>query len=636
MAAPLIGRNLGDFSVESEIGKGSMARVYKARQVSLERYVALKVLEESLFTPGDNIKRFLREAAALARLEHPHIVPVYAAGEELPYYFFAMRLITGGTLADAMHAGVGTRTAVEWACQICRALAYSHQMGVVHRDLKPTNILLQYGVAFMSDFGLARLRDLSTLTKKGLTLGTPMYMSPEQTRGEEAGPASDCFALGVILYQMLTGVHPFLETEWKAKPRAERRTLLFKRIRDGRCRPASELNAEVTPALEAFMRRAMAGPLPDRYPNGEAMLQDIEEAWREVKASGAVVATAQSEESSHKNPAVPAQTTSMAETEASRNSEKRKPGQSALHRKVGTRFGRYVLGNEVGHGGQGVVYQAHDPVLDRDVALKVLQAPFHADEAMLKLFHHEARSAARLNHPHIISIFDFGIESGNPYLTMPLIDGPSLEKILRKREPLPLPLCLRVLRQTSEALSYAHSRGVMHLDIKPGNILLNCSIPALHCEHAEELQDPSAVITDFTLAKWFKTGEKKAGESRADLERVSAHGNRPAGGTLPYASPEQIAGDGEKIGPASDFFSLGAVFHEMLTGRRLFDRKDLTATQVLVLDGKVAPPSASRKCLPPEIDAVCLDLLKARPSDRLQSADAIAQRIQPNLQAEKG
>ncbi|MCW8131181.1 MAG: serine/threonine protein kinase [Planctomycetota bacterium] len=625
MPASLIGQTLGNFSVEAEIGKGSMARVYKARQLPLDRYVALKVLEESLFTPGDNIKRFLREASALARLEHPHIVPVYSAGEQLPYYFFAMRLITGGTLADAMHAGIGTRTAVEWACQVCRALAYSHQMGIVHRDLKPTNILLQYGVAFMSDFGLARLRDLSTLTKKGMTLGTPMYMSPEQTRGDEAGPASDCFALGVILYQMLTGVHPFLEASWKEKPRAERRTLLFKRIREGGFRPAVELNAEVTPALDAFIRRAMAGPAAERYATGEEMLKDLEEAWREVEDGHAVVATVSSEDSSHKHAAVKPSSAALGETEAVPGPARREPGQSALHRKVGTRFGRYVLKSEVGHGGQGVVYQAHDPVLDRDVALKVLQAPYHADEAMLKQFQHEARSAARLSHPHIISIFDFGVEAGHPYLTMPLIDGPSLERILRMRAPLPLPLCLRVLRQSAEALAYAHSRGVVHLDVKPGNILLSCSAPALECERAEDLRDPSTVITDFTLAKWVAAPER-ADEPRAEPERA-AQAVRSAGGTLPYASPEQIAGDPEKIGAASDYFSLGAVFHEMLTGRRLFDRKDLTATQVLVLDGRVAPPSASRAGLPPEIDAVCLEMLASQPSARLQSAKALVRRI---------
>ena len=101
MEAELLGRTLGDFQIESLVGKGSMARVYQARQVSLRRHVALKVLEEGLFTPGDNVKRFLREAEALARLEHANIVPVYAAGEQNPYYFFAMRLIRGGTLSAA-------------------------------------------------------------------------------------------------------------------------------------------------------------------------------------------------------------------------------------------------------------------------------------------------------------------------------------------------------------------------------------------------------------------------------------------------------------------------------------------------------------------------------------------------------
>ncbi|MCZ7647791.1 MAG: serine/threonine protein kinase [Planctomycetota bacterium] len=193
MPGSLLGRTLGDFRIEAELGRGSMARVYEAEQLTLSRRVALKVLEEGLFTPGDNIKRFLREASALARLEHPHIVPVYAAGEETPFYFFAMRKIAGGTLSEAMKSGIGRRTAVEWLYQIGRALAYAHEQGIIHRDLKPTNILLQDGVAFLSDFGLARLKDFSTLTRSGFTLGTPLYMSPSRRAARR--PAHSATAL---------------------------------------------------------------------------------------------------------------------------------------------------------------------------------------------------------------------------------------------------------------------------------------------------------------------------------------------------------------------------------------------------------------------------------------------------------
>ncbi|MBE7462239.1 MAG: serine/threonine protein kinase [Planctomycetes bacterium] len=622
MPAQLLGRTLGDFEIESDLGQGSMARVYRAKQISLGRSVALKVLEENLFTPGENIRRFLREAAALARLEHPHIVPIYAAGDEEPYYFFAMRLIAGGTLASAMQSGIGRRTAVEWAYQIGRALAYAHAEGIVHRDLKPTNILLQDGVAFLSDFGLAHLRDLSTLTRSGFTLGTPLYMAPEQTRGEATGPHSDCFALGVILYQALTGKHPFLDQAWQGKTRAERRTLLFEKIRGSVYAPPESERPDLGPALRRTVHRALQADPAQRYPNGAAMLEDLREAWQEVRGDAQTVrANPSGIESSARYPAVPRLEGAPPPRPPSSRDEPLDEDATQDIAPVAD-FGRYQLLREIGSGGQGIVYHAYDTVLDRDVALKVLQATFHADQEMLALFRHEAQVAARLNHTHIVPIFDFGIQQGSPFLIMPLVEGPSLDRLIARRGALPAAFALSVLAQAVDALAYAHSRGVVHLDVKPGNILLRLDAPALPSSGA--LGEPSILLTDFTMADWFRAGEAHAGAGR---KRDSRRAERHHGGTLPYAAPEQLDEGLPAPGPASDYYALGVVGYEMLTGSRLFGAPDLGVTRRLTLSSQIEPPSKRRPELSSALDALCLDLLHSDATQRLADPLLLRERI---------
>jgi serine/threonine protein kinase len=631
MSASLVGRTLGDFQITAEIGRGSMARVYKAWQVSLRRHVGLKVLEEGLFTPGENVKRFLREEIALARLEHPHIVPVYAAGEDPPYYYFAMRLITGGTLLDALRARVSMVTSVEWVWQTCRALAYAHQQDIIHRDLKPTNILLQNGVAFLSDFGLARLRDLSTLTRDGFTLGTPLYMAPEQTRGEEAVPASDCFALGVILYQLLTHRHPFIPPEWGETVRAERRTALFERIRAGVYTPPRELEPQIIPALEQVIQRALRPRVEDRYVHGGQMLADLAEAWRQLRKDEHDVPAELAPPLPAPSP-TPAPSSSPTE-ETVEISPEPSPAPESPPTRRRTRFGRYEVREELGHGGQGVVYHAYDTVLERDVALKVLQTFLHGDPEMVELFRHEARVAAHLNHSNIVPIYDFGIEAGSPFLTMPFVDGPSLDHLIARNGALPLGFCLRVLVQTADALEYAHSCQVVHLDLKPGNLLLRSKPPADWPASAPRRWQPNLLLTDFTMARWRHANARGKQELAPDqpANTILARHVRCLGGTLPYASPEQVSGDETAVGPASDFFSLGVVFYEILTRVRPFDQPTASATQVRLLAGDARPPSTLRKDLPREIDSLCAELLAATPEKRIQNAETVAERVQPLL-----
>lgn len=208
----LIGTTFGSYFVIERLGAGGMASVYRARRLSDNRQVALKILPLHLAASETLRQRFFREAQTAAHLQHPHILPVMDFGEDAGMPYIVMRLVEGGTLADMIRRG--PLPVVETArilTEVAEALDHAHTQGVIHRDIKPGNILFDgQNNAFLTDFGIARLMNADgNLTSTGGFLGTAAYASPEQCRGEELTPASDIYSLGVVLYEMLTGVLPF-------------------------------------------------------------------------------------------------------------------------------------------------------------------------------------------------------------------------------------------------------------------------------------------------------------------------------------------------------------------------------------------------------------------------------------------
>ena len=208
----LIGQTLGKYEIIEEIGRGGMATVYRGYQASLNRHVAVKVLAGQLAKDETFRQRFVREAKAIAQLSHPNVVPIYDFGEEpsLEAIYIVTEFVEGGSLKDRLGQPLDVSTAVRIAADIANALDYAHSQGVIHRDVKPGNILLaKDGRALLSDFGIARMVQETRFTQTGLSVGTPTYMSPEQAKGQEVSSQSDIYSLGIVLYEMLTGRVPF-------------------------------------------------------------------------------------------------------------------------------------------------------------------------------------------------------------------------------------------------------------------------------------------------------------------------------------------------------------------------------------------------------------------------------------------
>ncbi len=264
-------RRFGDYELIEEIARGGMGVVYKARQVSLNRIVALKMILSGQLATEDDIRRFQIEAEAAANLHHPNIIPIYEVGEQDEQHYFSMEYVDGVSLAQVVGDGpLPPKRAARYVQQIAEAIECGHQCGVTHRDIKPSNVLIDSAdQARVTDFGLAkRVEEDGDLTATGEAVGTPPYMSPEQIAGrhDQIGPTSDVYSLGALFYELLTGRPPFggksvLET--------------FLQVRDRCAKLPRQLNPHVPRELEMICMKCLEKEPKNRYQSAQTVADDL-------------------------------------------------------------------------------------------------------------------------------------------------------------------------------------------------------------------------------------------------------------------------------------------------------------------------------------------------------------------------
>lgn len=266
----LSGQSLGGYVLEEELGRGSMGMVYRGKQIALGREVAIKVLPHSLAQDSSYIARFIREAQIIAGLNHPNIVQIYDAGQQNGMLYFVMEYVQGPTVGSLLQldGSMPQHLAAEYAAQIADALDAAYkERNVIHRDIKPENLMLdRWGKIKVMDFGLARAPGLQQITVAKTLVGSIYYSSPEQIWGHPLDNRSDIYALGVVLYEMVTGQRPYTA-----------RTLqtLAAAITSGHARPPSELNPELVPELEHIILTAMASKREERFAQANLMAEEL-------------------------------------------------------------------------------------------------------------------------------------------------------------------------------------------------------------------------------------------------------------------------------------------------------------------------------------------------------------------------
>jgi serine/threonine-protein kinase len=269
----------------------------------------------------------------------------------------------------------------------------------------------------------------------------------------------------------------------------------------------------------------------------------------------------------------------------------------------GERFGDFVLLGELGRGGMGVVYKAFEPTLGRHVAVKMILSGALSGEGELQRFHAEASAAARLQHPHIVKVHRVGVQDERHYFSMDYIDGPSLAQRLAEG-PLPGRTAARYLATVARAIQHAHDEGILHRDIKPGNILLDA--------------DDQPHVTDFGLAKHL-SGESAQTRTGALL------------GTPSYMSPEQARGE-KVLTPAADVYGLGALLYELLTARPPFRAETALETVLQVMHNEPVPPRLLNPRIDRDLETICLKCLAKSPRDRYGSSGELADDLERYLQ----
>jgi serine/threonine protein kinase len=540
----------GQFVPQRIVAASPRRVLFVAQDVVLKRAIALRV---HLQPDSPSRAVYERETALLAALDHHVIRPVYSAGHRDGWAYRVSKWIDGESLAEAVARGPRPIPAVlRLARDLAAALQYVHVRRIVIRRITPATLLLEgHTHAIITDLRHAMpgadpnvpvIEDDSTLP----------YVAPELRAGEAGEPGSDIYTVGALLYLAVTGVPPHPDPSERPAPR--------------------ELRPACPQALERVITRSLLPDTSDRYLSAAELHEDLRSDLGEVDSPPVIVG-------------------------ADYRAEDPVAWEKRLRRALGD---EYELLGELGAGGFGRVYLVRELALERKEALKVLHPYLTADPAVVERFAREARTAAQLQHPHIVDVFDIGGRGGLQWYTMEYVEGRSLDRIVDTDGMLPLAQVLRLLSEGLDALTLAHDRQLVHRDIKPENLLIESDSGTLR-------------VADFGLALALGGQDRHGGASSRS-------------GTPAFAAPEQLLG--ESVDHRADLYSLTLSAYFALTGTSPFGGGTLESVLARQTTGRLPALRTARDDVPASVESVLARAAHPDPSKRYPDGRTYAGALQ--------
>ncbi len=616
-AEPPLPRRFERYTLLKRLARGGMGEVLLASSGGIEgaeRPVVVKIIRKEHETDRSFLARFLDEARIQAQLQHPGVAQILEATsdqEGKPYV--VVEHIEGRNLSDVRSRAAQLGVRISWPEAIALgvmlgdALAHVHErtdaegrpLEIVHRDLSPQNVMVSYGGELkLIDFGTARAENRRCHTVAGIVFAKPGYVAPEVANNTPGGAPSDLYAFGIMLWELVAGRRFLIgdSSQHMALVGAGKRNPT----------PLSQLIG-APPELDQIILKLTATSIEDRYASAMKAASDLGKLLQRAPSQADGDRSVRGRVSNLMRrlyPAEPARSRSefarlVAENKAAEArplpipASPEPPAAEAVDPSLlpGT---PYKLVSELGRGSTGVVYQALHLDLSRTVALKLMD-PDKLGGVAVDRFRAEARSIAQLSHDNLIKVFDFGVaQDGRPYYAMEYLVGESLERKLAKDGELPYRQAVNVALQAARALEAAHGAGVLHRDVKPGNLLVTAA--------------GVVKLFDFGLS-----GEPSLAEG-TDSEALHVVG------TPEYMAPEQAQGGGADA--RSDIYALGAVLYELVTGYQPHVAKNLVELIDLKRHASVVAASVRRPetGIPKALDQLLSKMLSADPDQRPQSA----------------